>query len=207
MQRFFDVVRNQLFSGRLKQEQVDGLNVILDVTADLSVPFRAYILATAFHETDSTMEPLEESEKGKHYSYGKWRTNSKGVKYCYTNGKKNKVYTEQEYPHLYYGRGFVQLTWLDNYRRATAELRSRLPEQVDLVANPECACRSDIAAQVLVLGMMQGWFTGKKLSDYLSGGCPDYVNARRIVNGRDKAELIASYARVFEMALLEMGRV
>lgn len=46
-------------------------------------------------------------------------------------------------------------------------------------------------------GCTEGWFTGKKLADY-----SDYVNMRRVVNGTDRAEMIAGYAETFEAALL-----
>lgn len=49
--------------------------------------------------------------------------------------------------------------------------------------------------------MKEGWFTGRKLSDYISGNKKDYVNARRIINGMDKAQKIANEAVIFERAL------
>ena len=59
-----------------------------------------------------------------------------------------------------------------------------------------------VAALVLVRGCSEGWFTGKRLADYLPG---DYVGARRVVNGTDKAAQIATYAAAFEQALVAMG--
>ena len=70
-----------------------------------------------------------------------------------------------------------------------------------LVSNPDRALESCIAAKVLVLGCKEGWFTGKKLSDYINGSTTDYTNARRIVNGLDKASLIAGYAQIAATAL------
>ena len=87
--------------------------------------------------------------------------------------------------------GYVQLTWDYNYKKAGNLLG------VDLVSNPEFALRPSIAAQIIVRGMSEGWFTGKKLSDFT-----DFVSMRRIVNGTDKAALIADYARKFENALV-----
>jgi hypothetical protein len=49
--------------------------------------------------------------------------------------------------------------------------------------------------------MTKGLFTGKKLNDYINNTKTDYVNARKIINGLDRANLIASYAKVFETAL------
>jgi hypothetical protein len=65
--------------------------------------------------------------------------------------------------------------------------------------------KPDIAAEILFTGMEDGWFTGKALDDYFNLLATDYVGARRIVNGTDKASLIAGYARDFEEALKAAG--
>ena len=158
---FFKSVRAQF--GPLNQNQVDGINTLLAATALVPRMHRAYILATAWHETASTMRPLEEYGKGAGHPYAP----------------------------RYYGRGYVQLTWDYNYKKAGNLLG------VDLVSNPEFALRPSIAAQIIVRGMSEGWFTGKKLSDFTA-----FVSMRRIVNGTDKAALIADYARKFENALV-----
>ena len=202
---FFSHIREKLFSGGLEQTQVDGINalVLAGVQNSLTVQQHAYVLATAYHETARTMQPVREYGRGAGRKYGTWRTNSHGVKYCLKNGSGNAVYTQEECPHLFYGRGHVQLTWYDNYQRASRELNQNLPENehIDLVAQPDLALNNDISAKIIVLGMKQGWFTGKKLSDYINDHRTDFVSARRIVNGTDKADQIARYARIFETAL------
>ena len=202
---FFSHIREKLFSGGLEQTQVDGINalVLAGVQNSLTVQQHAYVLATAYHETARTMQPVREYGRGAGRKYGTWRTNSHGVKYCLKNGSGNAVYTQEECPHLFYGRGHVQLTWYDNYQRATRELNQNLPENehIDLVAQPSLALNNDISAKIIVLGMKQGWFTGKKLSDYINDHRTDFVSARRIVNGTDKADQIARYARIFVTAL------
>ena len=95
----------------------------------------------------------------------------------------------------YYGRGLVQLTWLANYLKAGTKLG------VDLVYHPELALRPDIAAQILFRGMIEGWFTGRKLADYFGPGHSDPVGARHIINGVDCAALIAGYYSYFLAAL------
>ena len=70
-----------------------------------------------------------------------------------------------------------------------------------LVANLDLAMQPDIAAKIMIYGMREGWFTTKKLSDYIKNGKADYVGARRIINGTDDARLIAGYAETFEKAL------
>jgi len=89
------------------------------------------------------------------------------------------------------GRGYVQLTGRRNYALASKKLG------VDFVADPDRAIEPNLAANIIVAGMSEGWFTGKKLSDYRS-----YEDMRRVVNGVDKADLIAGYAEKIERALL-----
>ena len=60
------------------------------------------------------------------------------------------------------------------------------------------------AVKIMVQGMKDGWFTGKKLSDYINQSQKDYVGARRIINGTDKDKLISGYAETFEKALRSM---
>lgn len=161
-----------LFGGRLSQAQVDGLRQILAATEALPPEHRAYILATARHETGGAMQPLREIGRGKGRPYGLVDATGKAP----------------------YGRGLVQLTWAANYARADRELGlgGRLAADYDLALDP------GISVQVLVRGMVEGWFTGRKLSDFLPG---DYLAARRVVNGSDRAEKIAAEARRFEAAL------
>ncbi|RMF06601.1 MAG: hypothetical protein D6773_04240, partial [Alphaproteobacteria bacterium] len=100
-------------------------------------------------------------------------------------------------------RGRVQLTWKGNYARATKEINDRnlVGRKVDLVNNPDQALEDDIALTVLYYGMAEGWFTGKKFADYLHDDVTDFVGARRIVNGQDRAQEIAEYAQGFLQAL------
>ena len=168
---FYKAVR-PMFHGALSQKQVDGIEALLAATEGLPITHRAYLMATAAHETDQTMQPIAEYGKGKGKPYGK-------------PGRHGQAQ---------YGRGYVQLTWDDNYERADEALglNGALLKDFNLAMQPT------IAAKILVRGCSEGWFTGKKLADYLPG---DYRGARRVVNGLDKADLIAGYAREFEAAL------
>ena len=134
----------------------------------------AYLIATVWHETDFTMEPVREA----FWLSELWR--EQHLRY---------------YP--WYGRGFCQLTWRANYARADSELGLN----GTLLASPDLALDPDVAAKVIFKGMEEGWFTGHKLKDYIAGGTCDYVNARRIINGLDKASTIAAYAASFEKSL------
>lgn len=198
MKQFFDSVRGSLFGGKLTQSQVDGMVNILGVINchNLLTTEKAYILATIYHETGREMQPVKEVKRGETRTYGRWQLNSNGVKYCPKNGTKNAaVYTFDEYPHLYYGRGDVQLTWFDNYKLASRKLN------VDFLSNPDLVLEPTHSINITMFGMMEGWFTGRKLSNYITSTKTDYVNARRIVNGTDKASTIAGYAVKFEKAL------
>ena len=125
----------------------------------------AYVLATAKWETNHTFKPVKEA----YWLSEKWR-------------KKNLRY----YP--YYGRGLVQITWKKNYEKFGKLLG------IDLVHKPHYALKPDVAIFILVYGMIHGTFTGKKLNDYIKWYNTDFVGARRIVNGRDKATSIAKIA-------------
>jgi putative chitinase len=133
----------------------------------------AYVLATVYHETAATFRPIAEYGRGKGRAYGKPRPNGK----------------------VYYGRGYVQITWEENY----AEFKKLLG--VDLVGNPELALDHEIASKICYWGMTKGKFTGRKLSDYFNDEKTDWVNARRIINGIDKATQIATHAKKFHQIL------
>jgi hypothetical protein len=164
---YFEIVRPMF--GSLSQEQVDGQNYLLDVFekenySDLRYP--AYMLATTRHETASTMLPIEEYGKGSGQSYGK---------------------VDPETKQTYYGRGFVQLTWRDNYARATNELD--LDGDNDLEWHAERALDPTIAAKVMGLGMVEGWFrSGHTLGRYFNDTTDDPYHAREIING-DKSKV------------------
>lgn len=96
----------------------------------------------------------------------------------------------------YYGRGYVQLTWKYNYAKYSDKLHQ------DYVSNPNEVMQPDVSLFVIVDGMKNGVFTGKTLGDYISGSHVDFVNARRIINGTDRAELIASYAQQWQKTTL-----
>lgn len=170
---FFPLIRNGLFKGVLKQNQVDGINTLLDAAPHQDIRWLAYELATTFHETGEAMTPVEEQGRGRGLAYGRPAANGK----------------------VYYGRGYVQLTWEKNY-----EAMSKVVG-VDLVAIPEAALEPEFAAKILFYGMENGSFTGHKLSDYLNDSRTDFVNSRRIINGTDRAYLVAGYATAFLTAI------
>ncbi|WFN88008.1 glycoside hydrolase family 19 protein [Agrobacterium pusense] len=95
----------------------------------------------------------------------------------------------------WFGRGQIQLTHKVNYDA----LGKRI--DVDLVGNPSLALDLDVSAHIAIVGMLEGLFTGKKLIAYFNLKKDDPVGARAVVNGRDKAKLIAGYYKSFLDAL------
>ena len=192
----FDIIRKAF--GKLSESQVSAFNHIvsaMDADKSTSYPQGAYILATIWHETATTMQPIAEYGKGKGRIYGTWYRNSKDQLYTFKDGSKTTAYLSDDYPYLYYGRGYVQLTWFDNFKKASEKLKH------DFLNNPDDVMQIEHATNILLLGMKDGWFTGRKLSDYINQSKKDYLNARRIINGMDKTSLIAGYAETFEKAL------
>lgn len=152
----------------------------------------AYVLATAYHETARTMKPVRET-LAKSDAAAKARLSR-----AWKAGKLPWVKRDY-WSSGFFGRGYVQLTHEANYRKAGNRLG------VNLVKEPSLALEPWIAAPVLVRGMQEGWFTGHKLSDYITLTRSDFTGARKIVNGTDRAKDIARYAREYNALLLMEG--
>ena len=176
--------------GALTNGQVLGFEAIINEfeKQKLSdVRWLAYMLATAWHETARTMQPIEEYGKGKTRPYGK-RIKHSGQPYTNT-------------ANLFYGRGFVQLTWYENY-----ELMGRLLK-LDLINKPELALVLENAVKIMFEGMLRGSssvgdFTGKCLEQYFNNVADNPIGARKIINGQDKAVLISEYHSKFLNSLV-----
>lgn len=190
---FFDSIR-PLFNGHLSATQVTGMDMILDEGKRLKVEENAlaYCLATAFYETAETMQPIH--ERGSKSYFNKYEPG--------TSIGKALGNTQPGDGFKYRGRGFVQLTGRRNYALAGAKLG------INLLGDPDLALVPSVAAQVMFDGMEAGWFTGKGLDDYIddkdeadSEDLREFIAARKIINGTDKAQLIGGYALKFEAAL------
>lgn len=188
-QIFIDEVERSLFSSRITQSQIEGINFKLaawEKSELTDIRWLAYMLATSCHETAKTMQPIEEYGKGRGRPYGQKLRHDR------------KPYTFPD--KLYYGRGDVQLTWYENYEAMGGLLGIPLLEQ------PELALKPDISAQIMIEGMTRGKsnrgdFTGVSLENYFNAVKDDPIHARRIINGLDKANLIAGYHDKFLTAI------
>ena len=174
---FFDLYRANLDPDKkLDQKEVNALDTFLNFyTRDIhefTTDQWAYIFATVFHETNATFLPTKEA----YWMSESWRL-------------KNLRYSP------YYGRGYVQITWKDNYKKYSDKTG------LDFVKNPDLALEPGNAWYILKDGFKNGVFTGKKITDYVNNSNVDYIGARRIINGTDKAKLIAGYANMFRSIL------
>jgi putative chitinase len=174
--------------GAPANSQLDGLNFLIDkIEADdqnwASIQQVSYGLATFKWETGHTFEPV--TERGPKSYFDKYDAG--------TPIGKRLGNTQPGDGFRYRGRGYVQLTGRANYARDGQLL------EIDLVNDPDKALDAEVAYQIAARGMHGGWFTGVKLGRYLAAGTkPDYVNARRIINGLDHAQDIAAFASTFE---------
>lgn len=191
--KFFAGIRQQPFDGKLSSGQVSGASAILDEweRRDLKdLRWLAYMLGTAKWETDHTMQPIQEAG-GTAYLTRNYDVRGSNPARARKNG--NIVPGDGV---RYSGKGFVQLTWKNNYDKMTTLLQ-KAGVKVDLVARPDLAMRLDIASFVMFEGMIGGVFTGRKLADYFNAQTTDWLNGRRIINGVDKAAEIAGIAKMF----------
>ena len=208
---FYDYVRSKVFGGSMKQSQVDGLEAIFSAWhkhGDGDHRKLAYCMATAKWETGHDLVPRSENlnyttaQRIRAVWPTRFSSNSAAQPYVRNpKGLANKVYggrlgnTKPNDGWNYRGRGLVQITGRANY----IKMGDRLG--IDLVNNPDRGKELPTAAGILMIGMYEGIFTGKKLSDYISNSSKDYYQARRIVNRLDKANEIANIAGGFEKGL------
>jgi putative chitinase len=192
--KFFDSYRSHF--GPLTQDLVDALEFLLGeiendnrfIGTDTDRRQLAYCLATFKWETARTMKPIDEYGSNAYFDsrYGPQ-----------TKVGKQLGNTQPGDGSRFHGRGYVQLTGRNNYDRA-----GRLTN-VDLLSDPEQAKEPKLAYNIAIQGMKDGWFTGKKLGQFIKDTAPpDYENARTIINDHDKAQTIADIARRLDEMLL-----
>jgi putative chitinase len=192
--KFFASFRTTIGKGYLNQGQVAGTSSIL-AAWDSDVPgadnrFVAYSLATSWHETGFKMLPIREIGDATYFRrmYDPLSSDPKRAALA------RSMFALPGDGVIFYGRGYCQTTWRKNYEKFSVLVWA------DLVADPDLMLRPDIAAKVMIKGMIQGEFTGKKLVDYFNAKT-DFLTARRIINGMDCAMQIAVYGEHFLAAL------
>lgn len=195
---FYDALRRdkRVFGSSLGKNQVKGMEGILNAFVshgDGRAKTLAYALATAYHETGRKMVPVREGFRESDASARAYVQRHYGHK-----GKNWYCWPAGPYGHVYYGRGIVQLTWLDNYESSSKDAG------VDLVKNPDAALDPVIGARLLIRGLLDGRWNahGKGIAYYLpDGGQDDLKGARRTVNVTDKWADIARYYEAFLAAI------
>lgn len=184
--QFWETYRLRFKPTKITQSQVQGLEQLLGfIESDDWQDLRhvAYLLATIKHECADLWHPIEEFASGKAYE-----------------GRKDLGNTEKGDGVRFKGRGYVQITGRANYAKFSKLL------DIDLISDPSLALEPQLSYYIASLGMQHGLFTGKKLFDYINDKSYDYVNARKIINSLDRAELIATYALFFENILTVSSR-
>lgn len=202
-ERFYQAYR-EYFGDIKTNKSVEAINALLN-TFEISelkikaVEKWAYMLATVRHECGPAMLPITENLN---YSAkrlmqvwpSRFPTTERAKQYAYNPQKLgNHVYglrlgNGQLEGFKYRGRGFIQITGYDNYKKFGIE------------QDPDKALDVEIGASILYSGMIKGLFTGRKLAGSITGNKTDYYNARGVVNADKKrvGRQIASDAVKFE---------
>ena len=200
---FYDRVRGPVFQGSLNKQQVDGLERLLDIwfesyAGKYHLDILAYSLATAALETAYTMQPIK--ERGGRSYFNKYEPGTRLGKML-GNTQKGDGYK-------FRGEGHVQNTGRRNAAYSSKRLQQEFGLNVDFVANPDDRGDFFLSAHCLFLGSIEGWWTGKGFEDYIDDVADEddeqikeFVQARRAVNGVDKAMTIAQIALHFREAL------
>jgi hypothetical protein len=167
----------------------------------------AYVLASIFHETGKKMSPVRETFA---------TTDEDAIARLDHAWKRGQLpWVSKPYWAIdrdgksWFGRGHIQLTHKENYLKQQDKLKAHhlrgegVPYAV--ADDPSLALNPDTSVMIAVLGMKDGDFTGNRLSDHIRPGYANYLRARRIVNGMDRAVRIAGYAHDFERAIRAAG--
>lgn len=182
-------INKTLYNGKLSDKQIAVMEVFFTMFKELNIIDIRYIASTfgnIYHETDTTFMPIEEYGKGKSKPYGK------KIKY-----NKSTYNTPDK---IFFGRGFTQNTWYEIYETLTKEAKNQ-GKGWDFLNNPELLLEIEPSAWATIVAMTKGLYTGKKLSNYFNTTTCDFKNARRIINGLDRAELVEQYSIKFYKAL------
>ncbi|WP_147049131.1 hypothetical protein, partial [Methylobacterium gnaphalii] len=218
---FFAAVRNTPFGGSLSQKQVDGMNALLDACPPaMETSPLAYCFATTKWETGHAMWPVSENlnystaARIRQVWPSRFPNDASAQPYVRNpQALANKIYGGRLGNKLpndgwdFRGMGDVQATGRDNARRATGRLRDLgyLTKDQDLEVTPTLMLDPFIAAAMLYTGLSEGWYTGRKLSDYFEPGRENPIAARAMVNPDSNGVAIAGLHSGFKAALVAAG--
>ncbi len=169
----FEAAKKVLFPKGCNINQADWINEIVHQSNAQGIVLKtqlAYLLATPYHEAFNYLT---------------------GERFGAMKELGGEAYLKSKNYYPFYGRGPSHLTWESNYAKEAK--RTGLP----LVAEPDLMMKVAIGSESHVHCMISGAYTGKKLSDYITANKTDFQGARAIINGNDKAPLIAGYASEF----------
>lgn len=181
---FINLYYKQFPRERNKQYLKRLLTSLMNDTAITDIRWVAYMLATVKRECGATWQPIKEWGLGKRHLYGK-------------EIDVTDPATKISKKNIYYGRGYVQLTWDYNYKK----LGNELGVGNNLYINPDKVLDHDVAYKIMSVGMRKGLFAKASLPQFISGKKADYIGARWIINGQDHATEIANDAIMFESLL------
>ena len=194
-QDFFNSIRPCFPGGKLTTKQVAGTKALLEECTALPHHHTAYVLATAAHETGFRMQPVREGFASSDEQAARIITSMFNRGRITRNYSKKHPATNQRY----FGRGYVQLTWYENYSKTGIAL------DLDLVNNPGLMLDPEISAKAIVWGMQTGAYRRNKSlnSEIKTGTRNEFIRARDMINGdvSKNGPLVAGYAKFFLNAL------
>lgn len=199
---FYRELRKGLFQS-LSRRQVAGMEVLLDVweesyADDYPMSFLAASLGTTKLETAHTMQPIKEIG-GRKYFMGMYDKTGNRPKKAAELGN-----TKVGDGATFSGKGFVQATGRGNSRKLGKLFKKYFNIDVDFEENPDKLLEPFYAAHALYLGCITGLYTGKGWGDYIKSSPAtfnEFKSSRRVVNGTNKATMIAGYCVEFQKAL------
>lgn len=198
----FFVKARPIFGGHYNASEVEGLNAIMGETERRNIPdirWPSYMMATSYHETGGTMQPVIETRQPRETSNPSVDTAIARLERAWAAGKMpwvHQPYWRKDAAGLsWLGRGLPQVTHKANYEWAEKETG------IPFTKNPDLMLVMANAVPVMFIGMIEGKFTGKKLGDYFNATKDDPRDARRIINALESADKVARYHRLFLSAL------